>query len=91
MTTRDTLRWWFRFLWLGLITVGVLAESWRPHSWFAYYLRISVLTILGVSVIGAFALGFNCPRCRRTLLMNAGTISSGRPFACPKCGASLDR
>ena len=72
------------------MTVGVLAEIWRPHSWFAYYLRISVLAILGTSVIGAFALGFICPRCRRSLLTNAGTIFSGRSFACPRCGVSLD-
>jgi hypothetical protein len=90
MTIRNALRWWFRFLFLGLMTVGVLAESWRVHSWFAYYLRITVLVLLGISVMGAFVLGFICPRCRRSLLMSSGAIFSGRLAACPKCGVGLD-
>jgi predicted RNA-binding Zn-ribbon protein involved in translation (DUF1610 family) len=84
------LRWWFRFLWLGLMTIGVLAEIWRPHSLLSYYLRMSVLTLLGVSMIGAFAFGFVCPRCRSNLLRNGGAILSGHSFACPKCRVSLD-
>jgi hypothetical protein len=90
MTIRGALRWWIRFLWLGLMTVGVVAESWRPHTWLNYYLRIAVLSFLAIGVIGVFAFGFVCPRCRRSLVLHATAIFGGRSYACPKCGVSLD-
>jgi hypothetical protein len=90
MTIRQALRRWFSFLWVGLMVVGILAGSWRPHTWHIYYLRMAVLAFLAISVIGVFAFGFVCPRCRRSLLMNSSTIFGARPSACPKCGVSLD-
>jgi hypothetical protein len=90
MTIRKTLGRWFRFLGLGLIVVGILAGSWRPTTWLNYYLRMAILGFLAVSVIGIFAFGFACPRCRRSLLMQAPAILDGRPCACPKCGVSVD-
>jgi hypothetical protein len=60
VTVRLVLRWWFRFLWVGLMAVGVLAESWRPHTWFTYNLRIAVLSFLAIGVIGVFSFGFAC-------------------------------
>jgi hypothetical protein len=70
--------------------VGILAGGWRPDTWFNYYARMAILTFLAVTVIGVFAFGFVCPRCRRSLLMKLATIYGGRPCACPKCGVSLD-
>jgi predicted RNA-binding Zn-ribbon protein involved in translation (DUF1610 family) len=90
MTIRQMLRRWFRFLWLGLMAVGILAGSWRPHTWLNYYLRMAVLTFLAISVIGVFAFGFVCPRCRSSLVMKSSTIFGGHPCVCPKCGVSLD-
>jgi hypothetical protein len=90
MTIRHALHQWFRFLWVGLMVDGILAGSWRPHTWLAYYVRMTLLSLLAFSVIGVFAFGFVCPRCRRSLLLNSSTILGGRPCACPKCGVSLD-
>jgi hypothetical protein len=90
MTIRHALRGWLRFLWLSLMAVGILAGSWRPHTWLNYYLRMAILTFLAIGVIGVFAFGFVCPRCRSSLLMKSATIIGGRPYACPKCGVSLD-
>jgi hypothetical protein len=72
------------------MAVGILAEGWRPHTWFIYYSRIAVLSFLAIGVIGVFAFGFVCPRCRRSLMLYTTTIFGGRPCACPKCGVSFD-
>jgi hypothetical protein len=72
------------------MVVAILAASWPAASWFVYWFRIGVLTALLISVIGAFVLGFRCPRCHRNLLAMASVISSGRPCVCPKCGVSMD-
>jgi hypothetical protein len=90
MTIRQALRGWYRFLGLGLITVGMLAGSWRPTTWFSYYLRIPVLVFLLLGVVGVFGFGFVCPRCRASLVLKAAAIFSGGKFACPKCGVSMD-
>jgi hypothetical protein len=87
MTIGHALRWWFRFLWLGLMAVGILAGSWRSHT---YYLRMAILTFLAISVLGLFAFGFACPRCRSSLVMKSAAIFGGRPCVCSKCGVSLD-
>jgi|ERR1700733_809620 hypothetical protein len=91
MTIRDELRGWYRFLWISLIAVGILAGSWRPTTWVNYYLRMAVLGFLLISVIGIFGYGFVCPRCRGSLVLKAPTIFSRRPCACPKCGVSIDK
>jgi hypothetical protein len=57
MTIRHELRRWYRFLWIGLMAVGILAGSWRPTTWFNYYLRMAVLGFLLISVIAYSALG----------------------------------
>jgi hypothetical protein len=90
MTIRHELRGWCRFLWIGSIAVGILAGSWRPTTWFNYYLRVFVLGFLFISVIGLFGYGFVCPRCRGSLAMKTATIFSGRRCACPKCGVSIE-
>jgi hypothetical protein len=89
MTIRQALRGWYRFLAAGLIAVGVLASGWRP-TWNTQTLRVAVLSFLLVSVLGVFAFGFRCPRCRASLILKAAAISRGGRFACPKCGVSID-
>jgi hypothetical protein len=90
MTIRQSLRNWFRFLSIGLLAVGILAGSWRVSSWLHYYFRMAVLGFLLISVIGVFGFGFVCPRCRRSLAMNAPKILDGGAFKCPKCGVNVD-
>ena len=90
MTIRKALLWWFRSLWIGLMAIGILAGSWRPHSWFDYYLRMAVLSFLLISVIGIFAFGFVCPRCRSSLIMKATKVFNGPASECGKCGVSWD-
>jgi hypothetical protein len=90
MTIRQALRGWFTFLWVGLMAVGILAESWRPTTWINYYFRMAVLSFLLISVVGVFAFGFVCPRCGISLALKAATIFGGRPCGCPKCGVSMD-
>lgn len=89
MTIRQALRAWYTFLGVGLMGVGILAGSWRPTTWTDYYLRIAVLVFLLASVIGVFAFGFRCPRCRASLLLKAAAIFSGQS-ACLKCGVGMD-
>ncbi len=90
MTIRQLLRQWFRFLWMGLLAVGILAASWRAGTWLTYYGRMAVLTFLAISVIGVFGFGFVCPRCGKSLVLKAATIFEGRQCSCPKCGVSVD-
>jgi hypothetical protein len=90
MTIRQLLRRWFRFLWMSLLAVGVLAGSWRAGTWLTYYTRMAVLSFLVVSVMGVFGFGFVCPRCGKSLVLKAAAIFDGRPCACSKCGVSLD-
>jgi hypothetical protein len=89
-TIRQSMRGWHRFLGIGILIVGILASSWRIHTWFGYYLRMSVLAFLIITVVGVFAFGFVCPRCRRSLLFNSFAIFDGRPSKCPRCGVSMD-
>jgi hypothetical protein len=51
---------------------------------------MSILTFLAISVIGVFAFGFVCPRCRKGLVTKSASILGGLPCVCPKCGASMD-
>jgi hypothetical protein len=90
MTIRQSLRNWFRFLWVGLLVVGILAGSWRVHSWLNYYLRLAVLSFLLITVLGLFGFGFACPRCSKGLALKVPKILGGEPFQCPKCGVSID-
>jgi hypothetical protein len=89
MTTRNTLHGWFRFLWVGILAVGVLAGSWQA-TWDNHVFREAVLGFLLLSVVGVFAFGFRCPRCRSSLATRAAIILSGRPCECPKCGMNVD-
>jgi len=89
-TIRQSLRGWYLFLWAGLMAVGILAGSWRPHTLLIYYLRMAILTFLAISVIGVFAFGYVCPRCRANLVFKSLSIMNGRPCVCPKCGVSVD-
>jgi hypothetical protein len=90
MTIRQSLRRWYRFLWIGLMLVGALAGSWRASTWFDYYCRMAVLGFLLIGVIGVFGFGFVCPRCRTNLVIKSVTIFNGSPCACPTCGVSID-
>lgn len=90
MTIRQALRGWYRFLWAGLIGVGILAAGWQA-TWLNHIFRDSVLVVLAISVIGVAGFGFCCPRCRTSLATGATRILSGRPFTCPKCGVSMDQ
>jgi hypothetical protein len=90
MTIRQALRGWYRFLGVGLMAVGILAGSWRPITWTSYYLRMAVLVFLLLAVIGVFAFGFVCPRCRTSLVLKMAAIFSGGKVACPKCGVAMD-
>ena len=90
MTIRQAMRGWFQFLVIGIVIVGILASSWRIHTWVAYYFRMAALSFLVITVVGVFAFGFVCPRCRKSLLGNAPAIFGGRPSKCPKCGVSVD-
>jgi hypothetical protein len=89
LSTRKTLVGWFRFLWVGILSVGVLAGSWQA-TWDNHLFREAVLGFLLLSVIGVFGFGFRCPRCRGSLATRAPSILSGRPCVCPKCGVSVD-
>jgi hypothetical protein len=84
------MRGWFQFLGIGLLIVGILARSWHIHTWPAYYFRMAVLVFLAISVLGVFAFGFVCPRCRSSLLVNSPAIFDGRPTKCGRCGVSVD-
>ena len=90
MTIRQALRGWYRFLGVGLIGIGILAGSWRPITWFSYYLRMTLLAFLLLGVIGVFAFGFVCPRCRTSLVLKAAAIFSGGKITCPKCSVGID-
>jgi hypothetical protein len=89
-TIRHSMRGWFQFLGIGILAVGVLASSWRIHTWLGYYVRMAVLAFLIVAVVGVFAFGFVCPRCRKSLFLKSLPILDGHPSNCPKCGVSLD-
>lgn len=89
MTIRRTLLGWYRFLWVGILAVGVLAASWQA-TWYNHLFREAVLGFLLISVLGVFAFGFRCPRCRGSLATRAAAILSGRPCECAKCGLSVD-
>jgi hypothetical protein len=89
MTIRHTLLGWYRFLCVGLMTVGVFGASWRA-TWYNHFFRAAVLSFLLVSIFGVFAFGFRCPRCRTSLAIKAATILSGRACGCPGCGVSVD-
>jgi hypothetical protein len=78
MTIRQTLRGWFRFLWLGILAIGVLAGNWHA-TWENHLFRETVLGFLLISVVGVFAFGFRCPRCRTSFLTRSATILNGRP------------
>jgi predicted Zn finger-like uncharacterized protein len=90
MTIRQALRGWYRFLWMGLLGIGVLARSWQP-TWVNHVFRLVVLTFLVVSVVGVVGFGFRCPRCRASFAKNASDILMvRREFSCPKCRISID-
>ena len=89
LSIRKTLLGWYRFLWVGILAVGIVAGSWQA-TWENHLLREAVLGFLLISVVGVFAFGFRCPRCRSTLATRAPAILSGRPCECPKCGVNVD-
>jgi hypothetical protein len=89
VTIRNALIGWFRFLWVGILAVGIVAGSWQA-TWNNHRLREPVLGFLLISVIGVFAFGFRCPRCHSSLAARAPRILGGRPCECPKCGVSVD-
>jgi hypothetical protein len=89
-TIRQSMRGWYQFLAIGVLLVGVLASSWRIHTWTGYYIRTAVLTFLLIAVVGVFAFGFVCPRCRKSLFLKSTAIFDGRPCKCPRCDVSMD-
>jgi predicted RNA-binding Zn-ribbon protein involved in translation (DUF1610 family) len=90
MTIRQTLRGWYRYLWVSLLLIGAFGISWRDNG-YNHAFRLGVLALLCAAAMTLFAVGFRCPRCRTSLIPNAAHIvMSGAPFACPKCGVSVD-
>ena len=90
MTIRHALRLWYRFLWMGVLAVGVLAASWQA-TWDNHWFRAALLGFGLLCVVGVFAFGFRCPRCRTSLVPKAPAIlTEVGALACPKCGVSLD-
>jgi hypothetical protein len=90
MTIRQTLQGWYRFLFVSLLIVGALAISWRDNG-YNHGFRIIAISLLLVSVLALFACGFQCPRCRKTLVHKAPAIlMQGGASVCPNCGVSLD-
>jgi hypothetical protein len=89
MTIRQTLALWLKFLWLGLLLVGALAAAWRDVG-YNHLFRIVVLCGLFLSVALLFALGFRCPRCRNSFVLDAPRIISQRRLCCRNCGVSVD-
>jgi predicted RNA-binding Zn-ribbon protein involved in translation (DUF1610 family) len=90
VTIRHALRLWYRFLWMGVLAVGVLAASWQA-TWDNHWFRVALLGFCLVSVIGVFAFGFRCPRCGTSLIHKAAVIlTKDCAVACPTCGVSLD-
>jgi predicted RNA-binding Zn-ribbon protein involved in translation (DUF1610 family) len=90
MTIRQTLRGWYRYLWISLLSVGAFGLAWHDNG-YNHTLRIGVLVLLCAAAVTLFAFGFRCPRCGTSLIPNAAHIvMSGAPFACPKCRVSVD-
>lgn len=90
MTIRHTLQGWYRFLCASLLIVGALAMAWRDNG-YNHGFRIIVIVLLLVSVLALFACGFQCPRCRKSLVHKAPAIlMQGGAAVCPNCGVSLD-
>jgi len=89
MTIRRALAGWYRFLWVGMMLVGAVGLSWRDTG-YNHTFRMSVISLLLVSVFAVFGCGFRCPRCRTSLITRAATILSSSPCGCPKCGVSMD-
>jgi predicted RNA-binding Zn-ribbon protein involved in translation (DUF1610 family) len=90
MTIRQTLRGWYRYLWISLLLVGAFGMSWRDNG-YNHAFRIGVLVLLCAAAMTLFAFGFRCPRCRTSLIPHAAHIvMNGAPFRCPKCGVSVD-
>jgi predicted RNA-binding Zn-ribbon protein involved in translation (DUF1610 family) len=88
-TILATLRWWTRFLLVGLLGLGALASAWPP-TWANHLVRAATLVFLGFVIVAMFVYGFRCPRCRHALLYRAATIVDTRgPHTCPRCGVSL--
>ena len=89
-TIRRQLRRWFAFFQVALVLVGILAYSWHDNG-YNHTFRIVALSLLMATVLGLFASGFRCPRCRKSLVPQASKIlADGGRFACPKCGGSID-
>jgi predicted Zn finger-like uncharacterized protein len=89
-TIRQALRLWYRFLWMGVFAVGVLAASWQA-TWDNHSFRAALLGFSLVCVIGVFTFGFRCPRCRASLVYKAAAIlTKDGALRCPKCGVSMD-
>ena len=90
MTIRQTLRGWYRYLWVSLLLAGAFGMSWRDNG-YNHAFRIGVLVLLCAAAMTLFAFGFRCPRCGTSLIPHAVRIvSTGAPVACPKCGVSVD-
>jgi hypothetical protein len=90
VTIRQAFLLWYRFLWVALLAVGVLAGSWRA-TWDNHVFRAGVLSCLVLSVVGLFAFGMRCPRCQVHLVHKAPDILGRRgQFKCPKCGVSME-
>jgi predicted RNA-binding Zn-ribbon protein involved in translation (DUF1610 family) len=90
MTIRQTLRAWYRYLWVSLLSVGAFGMFWRDNG-YNHAFRIGVLVLSCAAAMTLFAFGFRCPRCRTSLIPHAAHIvMNGAPFRCPKCGVSVD-
>ena len=91
VTIRRTLSHWFGFLRVAVLVVGIFGAAWHEDG-YNHVLRVAVLSFAFFSVLALFALGFRCPRCRRTLVFDANKILlGGKKFSCPLCGLDIDR
>jgi predicted membrane channel-forming protein YqfA (hemolysin III family) len=89
-TVRRTLGGWFTYLRVAIVLVGVMASLWHDNG-YNHGFRLVVVTGVLILVVGLFGYAFRCPRCGRSLLLEASVILMTRKTcACPRCGLNLD-
>jgi hypothetical protein len=93
MTIRARLKLRYRLMVAGVMTIPALSIIWLHSSTpLNHTFRVTVITGAGVAVMLLFALAFNCPDCRSSLLAVSRQILFESEFCtCAHCGSNLDQ